>query len=112
MKNSKRVRINSYGEFFALYGFTLLSDSIESDTDNGAFEKYEKRSDKVTTKVKISQTCSGSCSKVVLRSFISTMRLLKNLDENCNNFYFYRFMLRSGSMVENVAVDQLDEHCY
>ena len=43
----RRVWINSYAEIFLrLYGFILLSGSIESDTYNGAIEKFEKPSDK------------------------------------------------------------------
>ena len=47
LKNLRSVRMNSYDEFFLrLYGFILLCGSIESDTYNGAIEKFEKRSDK------------------------------------------------------------------
>ena len=46
LKNWRSVRINSYKEIFLhLYGFMLLSGSIESDKHNGAIEKFEKRSD-------------------------------------------------------------------
>ena len=31
--------------FLHLYGFMLLSGSVESDNHNGAFERCEKRSD-------------------------------------------------------------------
>ena len=51
LKNLRSVRLNSYNEFFLhLYGFMLLSGSIECDNHNGAIEKSEKRSDKVTMK--------------------------------------------------------------
>ena len=44
MELSKFLRRNSYNEFFLhLYGFMLLSGSIESDNHNGAIEKCEKR---------------------------------------------------------------------
>ena len=44
-KNLRSVRLSSYKEFFLhLYGFMLLSGSIESDNHNGAIEKFEKRS--------------------------------------------------------------------
>ena len=47
LKNLRSVRINSYKEIFLrLYGFMLLNGSIESDNTNGAFEEFEKRSDK------------------------------------------------------------------
>ena len=46
LKNLRSVRINSYKEFFHLYGFMLLSGSIVSDNHNGAIEKFERRSDK------------------------------------------------------------------
>ena len=47
LKNSRSIRINSYKEIFLhLYGFMLLSGSVESDNHNGAIEKVEKRSDK------------------------------------------------------------------
>ena len=46
-KNLRGVRINSYKENFAhLYGLMLLSDRIEYDNENGAIEKFKKRSDK------------------------------------------------------------------
>ena len=46
-KHLRRFRISDYKEIFGhLYGFTLLSGSIESDNHNGAIEKFEKRSDK------------------------------------------------------------------
>ena len=42
LKNWRSVRINSYKEIFLhLYGFMLLSGSIESDKHNGAIEKWE-----------------------------------------------------------------------
>ena len=41
------VQINSYkANFLHLYGFMLLSGSIESDNHNGAIEIFDKRSDK------------------------------------------------------------------
>ena len=47
LKNVRSVRTNSYKEnVLHLYGFMLLSGSIESDNHNGAIEKFEKRSDK------------------------------------------------------------------
>ena len=47
LKNVRSVRINSNKEMFLqLYGFMLLSGSIESGNHNGAIEKCEKRSDK------------------------------------------------------------------
>ena len=47
LKYLTSVRINSYKEIFlALYGFMLLSGSIESDNHNGAIEIFDKRSDK------------------------------------------------------------------
>ena len=43
----RTVRISSFTEIFLrLYGFMLLSGSIESDNHNGAIGKFEKRSDK------------------------------------------------------------------
>ena len=46
-KNLPSVRINRYNEIFNhLYGFMLLSCSIESDNYNGAIENFEKSSDK------------------------------------------------------------------
>ena len=44
LKNLRSVRINRKNCLY-LYGFTLLSGSIESDKHNGAIEKFEKRSD-------------------------------------------------------------------
>ena len=47
LKILSSVRINRCKEyFFFLYGFMLLSGSIESDNHNGAIGKLEKRSDK------------------------------------------------------------------
>ena len=46
LKKLRSVRLNSYKEFLHLYGFILLSSSIESDNHNGAIEKVEKCSDK------------------------------------------------------------------
>ena len=47
LKILRSVRINSYEEkFLHLYGFMLLSGSIESDKSNGAIENFEKLSDK------------------------------------------------------------------
>ena len=47
LKNLRAVRIKSYKEFFLhLYGFMFLSGSIEYDNENGAIEKFKKRSDK------------------------------------------------------------------
>ena len=45
-KHLRRIRLSSYKEFLHLYGFMLLSGSIESDNHNGAIGKFEKRSDK------------------------------------------------------------------
>ena len=46
-KNLRSVLISSYKEnILHLYGFMLLSGSIESDNHNGAIGKFEKRSDK------------------------------------------------------------------
>ena len=43
LKNVRSVRMNSYKEIFShLYGFMLLSGSIESDNHNGAIEKFVK----------------------------------------------------------------------
>ena len=46
LKNVISVQINSYKDFLHLYGFMLLSGSIESVNYHGAIEKCEKRSDK------------------------------------------------------------------
>ena len=47
LKKLRSVRINSYKEMFLhLYGFMVLSGSIESDNLNGDIEKFEKRLDK------------------------------------------------------------------
>ena len=43
LKNLKGVQIK---KFLHLYGFMILSGSIESDNRNGAIEKFERRSDK------------------------------------------------------------------
>ena len=46
LKNLRSVQINSYKEIFLhLYGFMVLSGSIESDKHNRSIEKFEKRSD-------------------------------------------------------------------
>ena len=60
-KNLRGVRINSYKEFFRhLYGFMLLSGSIESDNHNGAIETFERRSEK--SYKELFHTCMASCS--------------------------------------------------
>ena len=41
----------------------LLNDSTESNNHNGTIENFDKRSDKVTTKMFC--TCMASCSEVV-----------------------------------------------
>ena len=42
-KNLRSDRINIYKDnFLHLYGFMLLNVSIESDSRNGAIEKFEK----------------------------------------------------------------------
>ena len=46
LKNLRSVRINSYKDFLHLYGFMMLSGSIESDSENRGIENFEKRSDK------------------------------------------------------------------
>ena len=45
LKNLISVQINSYKDFLHLYGFMLLSGSVESDNHNETIEKCEKRSD-------------------------------------------------------------------
>ena len=51
LKILKSVRINSYKEnFLHLYGFLLLSGSIEYDNHNRTTENVEKRSDKIVPK--------------------------------------------------------------
>ena len=46
-KNLRSVRINSYKEIYLhLYGFVLLSGSIESDNHKWASKNFEKRPDK------------------------------------------------------------------
>ena len=56
----------------------LLSGSKEFDNHNGVSDKFEKRSVLLSIEkcFKILHTCSASCSKTVLRRFISIMRLL------------------------------------
>ena len=44
-KNLRCVQI-SRKDFFHLYGFMVLSGSIESDNHNRDIEEFEKRSDK------------------------------------------------------------------
>ena len=45
LKYLTSVRINSY-KVLHLYGFKLLSGSIQFDNHNRAIEKFDKRSDK------------------------------------------------------------------
>ena len=52
LKIVRGVRINSYKEnFLDLYGFMLLSGSIESDNHNGAIENLEKLADKYLQRI-------------------------------------------------------------
>ena len=53
----------------------VLSGSIESENHNRVLGVFEKRSDLMSIEINL-HTCSASCSKVVPRSFISTLGLI------------------------------------